>query len=204
MYTCAMCSIHSCNKREFDKMPGNCPSLQDNMDDIVKLYEDKENLMIAQVSALVVSESYGDKTRMEETIDFIKRCNYETIGLAFCIGLSEEAKIVNKILIYHGFKVESIVCKNGGVSREAINIPKSSVPMCNPIGQAKFLNDKKTDFNIVLGLCIGHDSLFFKYSEAPVTVLAVKDRVLAHNPLGAIYQANAYYKDKLFPEIEKD
>jgi uncharacterized metal-binding protein len=72
--------------------------------------------------------------------------------------------------------------------------------MCNPIGQAEFLNDAKTDFNIILGLCVGHDSLFIKYSKAPITVFAVKDRVLAHNPLGAIYQAEAYYKDKLFPQ----
>ena len=72
--------------------------------------------------------------------------------------------------------------------------------MCNPIGQAMFLNEAKTDFNIILGLCVGHDSLFIKYSEAPVTVFAVKDRVLGHNPLAAIYQAESYYKDKLFPE----
>lgn len=72
--------------------------------------------------------------------------------------------------------------------------------MCNSIGQANFFNEAKTDFNILLGLCVGHDSLFIKYSEAPISVFAVKDRVLAHNPLGAIYQADSYYKDKLFPE----
>ena len=30
---------------------------------------------------------------------------------------------------------------------------------------------------------------FIKHSKAPVTVLAVKDRVLAHNPLGVLYTA---------------
>lgn len=60
--------------------------------------------------------------------------------------------------------------------------------MCNPIAQAEYLNDKQTDLNIVLGLCVGHDSLFFKYSKAPTIVLAVKDRVLDHNPLKAIYE----------------
>jgi uncharacterized metal-binding protein len=68
------------------------------------------------------------------------------------------------------------------------------------IGQAVFLNENKTDLNIVLGLCVRHDSLFIKYSVAPITVFAVKDRVLCHNPLAAVYQADAYYKDKLFPE----
>jgi uncharacterized metal-binding protein len=72
--------------------------------------------------------------------------------------------------------------------------------MCNPIAQAEFLNGEETDFNIVLGLCVGHDTLFFKYSKAPVTVLAVKDRALAHNPLGALYLADGYMKGKIYPK----
>jgi uncharacterized metal-binding protein len=47
--------------------------------------------------------------------------------------------------------------------------------------------------NILLGLCVGDDTLFIKHSKAPVTVLAVKDRVLAHNPLGALYTARNMY-----------
>ena len=39
---------------------------------------------------------------------------------------------------------------------------------------------------MLVGLCVGHDSLFIKYSEAPVTTLVTKDRVLAHNPV-AVY-----------------
>lgn len=70
--------------------------------------------------------------------------------------------------------------------------------MCNPIGQALYLNKEEVDFNILLGLCVGHDTLFIKYAEAPITVFAVKDRVLCNNPLGAIYQADGYYKKKLF------
>ena len=50
-----------------------------------------------------------------------------------------------------------------------------------------------------MGLCVGHDSLFFRHSEAPVTVLAVKDRVLGHNPLAAVYLADGYYHTRLFP-----
>ena len=40
--------------------------------------------------------------------------------------------------------------------------------------------------------------IVIKYSEAPVTVFAVKDRVLGHNPIAAIYTANSYYNKKLF------
>ena len=66
--------------------------------------------------------------------------------------------------------------------------------MCNPILQAKLLNEAGTDLNVVMGLCVGHDSLFYKYSDALVTTLVTKDRVLGHNPVAALYQANAYYK----------
>ncbi|KYO68592.1 hypothetical protein ATZ99_01010 [Thermovenabulum gondwanense] len=130
------------------------------------------------------------------------------MGMAFCIGLSQEAKIVAEILTVNGFEVNSVICKNCSIPKEEINIkenekvhPNTYEPMCNPIGQAFFLNKAKTDLNIILGLCVGHDSLFIKYSEAPVTVLAVKDRVLGHNPLAAIYLSKGYYRNKLFPEI---
>ena len=35
-------------------------------------------------------------------------------------------------------------------------------------------------------MCIGHDSLFFKYAKGLTTVLVAKDRVLGHNPLPAL------------------
>jgi uncharacterized metal-binding protein len=66
--------------------------------------------------------------------------------------------------------------------------------MCNPILQAQVLNSEQTELNILLGLCVGHDSLFLKYAEAPCTVLAVKDRVTGHNPLAALYTLDSYYR----------
>jgi uncharacterized metal-binding protein len=66
--------------------------------------------------------------------------------------------------------------------------------MCNPIVQAMIINLSQVDMAVMLGLCIGHDTLFIKYCEVPLTVLAVKDRVLAHNPLAALYAGNSYYQ----------
>ena len=57
-------------------------------------------------------------------------------------------------------------------------------PMCNPISQAELLNRHGCELTVLMGLCVGHDSLFFRYSTGLVTVLVVKDRVLAHNPIG--------------------
>ena len=66
--------------------------------------------------------------------------------------------------------------------------------MCSPITQAKLLNSARTEFNIVFGLCVGHDSLMMRYSDALCTVLVAKDRVTGHNPLAAIQLHRSYYK----------
>lgn len=196
---CAMCGIKAC-KNNIENAPNGCPSLNKDMKELVKEYGTEENIKIAQVSAILSCQK--GKTRIEETMEFANRCGYKKLGLAFCNALSNEAKIIDKVFKYNGFETASIMCKVGGISREEIGLDDNGVKLCNPIAQAKFLNESKTDLNIIIGLCIGHDSLFIKYSEAPVTVLAVKDRVLAHNPLGAIYLSESSYKNKLFPPKE--
>ena len=132
-------------------------------------------------------------------------CSFKKLGLAFCVGMEKEANALCKILEHNGFEVQSIACKNGSIPKEFLGIkeneklrPGTYEPMCNPIGQAVFLNKAQTELNIILGLCVGHDSLFIKYSDAPVTVFVVKDRVLAHNPIGALYLSDSYYKSKLY------
>lgn len=207
MYTCDSCVKHSCKSGNLDDAPQNCPCKElEKLEEIKKLYADDEVMKIAYNSALVESQGYCQLTRVQEIIDFAKRCNFKNLGLAFCIGLSKEANIFANILRYHGFNLNSIICKNGAISKSFIGITKSEQvrpacefeAMCNPIGQAEFLNKSNTDLNILLGLCVGHDTLFLKHSKAPVTIFAVKDRVLAHNPLGAIYTAETYYNKKLF------
>lgn len=206
MYTCDVCTKYVCRTGNLEEAPLNCPCRElDNIEEVKKFYLEKENMNLAHNSALVESEGYCKQTRVEEIINFANKCGYKKLGLAFCVGLSKEAKIFASILRNHGFEVESLACKNGSVLKEFIGIsneeqvrPCTYEPMCNPIGQAKLLNQSGTQLNILLGLCVGHDSLFLKYSEAPVTVFAVKDRVLGHNPLAAIYMAEGYYKKKLF------
>ena len=72
--------------------------------------------------------------------------------------------------------------------------------ICNPVLQALVLNGEKTELNIALGLCVGHDSLFYKYSEAPVTTLSAKDRLLCHASLGPLYLLDGYWKRLLKPD----
>lgn len=86
MYNCALCSVHACNKGELDKTPKNCPSVDEEIEEIKEIYFEKENLKIAKASALLVSEGYCEKTRIEEIMDFANRCEFKNIGIAFCIG----------------------------------------------------------------------------------------------------------------------
>jgi uncharacterized metal-binding protein len=209
MYTCATCKKLSCRTGELVDAPKNCPSFDLELNEIKKLYENKDNNNLAYNAARTESNGYCQKTRLEETMEFAERCGFKKLGVAFCLGLKNEAKTLSKVFTNNGFEVDSIICKNGSIPKDFLKIsddqkvhPGEYEAMCNPIGQAILLNKAQTEFNIILGLCVGHDSLFIKYSEAPVTVLAAKDRVLAHNPLGALYLSESYYKNKL-SNIEK-
>jgi uncharacterized metal-binding protein len=148
-----------------------------------------------------------NKTRIVEICEFAGRMGYKRLGLAFCLGLAKEAEVVGRILDGHGFEVVSAVCKSGRTPKETIGLKDedkiyrgTEEAMCNPVYQAKLMNEAQTEFNVLLGLCVGHDSLFFKFSEAPTTVLAVKDRVTGHNPLAPIYLHETYYRKITIPE----
>lgn len=153
-------------------------------------YEEADNRRMLTVASRLEAEYYMKLTRVEELIHFSREMGYTRLGLAFCVGLSREAKDIAFILGKH-CKVHSTCCKICGVDKKEFAIPNVDPgryeAACNPIGQAKYLKEAGTELNVIVGLCVGHDMLFTKYSAAPVTTLVVKDRVLAHNPLGAIY-----------------
>jgi uncharacterized metal-binding protein len=139
--------------------------------------------------------------RILELIQFARKCGYQKLGLAFCVGLQNEARTLTEILENNGFEVVSVCCKVGAIAKENIGIkPEEKIagaqswePMCNPIAQAEILNSEKVDLAVMLGLCIGHDTLFLQYCRRPVTVIAVKDRVTGHNPLAPLYTSSSYH-----------
>ncbi|MFH1087301.1 MAG: DUF1847 domain-containing protein [Chloroflexota bacterium] len=147
------------------------------------------------------------KTRLEEIVEFSKKMGYKRLGVAFCGGVHEHAVRLVDILERKGFDIVSVCCKCGAFSKQTIGVkreeqvtPERGESMCNPIAQAEILNSESTDFNIMLCLCVGHDSLFLKHSKALCTVFAVKDRALAHNPLGALWTSHDYYRRLLSRE----
>lgn len=205
-YECAKCTVFACENKEKEK-PENCPMRDEELSAAVKKeYAKEENKEFFVNAACLEKDGYGEWNRVRETIELCKRMGYEHIGIAFCVGLVREARIVTRLFEERGFKVSSVVCKNGANDKTEFGIPEEAKlsegyePACNPIGQATFLADRGVDFAIVLGLCVGHDSLFYKYftqkSDAFCTTLVAKDRATGHNPCAAIYCATGYFKDK--------
>ncbi len=215
---CAKCSIElskrACRVEKGGKHPKNCPTVnkKDLIEQSLLEYQKEDIYILAKNASLQEAEGYGNrdkgydkvtpiKPRILEIAEYAKKMGFKKLGLAFCVGLREEAKVVEKFYSHIGFEIMSVVCKVGAVPKETIGVQDSEKisigkfeSMCNPILQAMVLNSEHTDLNILLGLCVGHDTLFLKYSTAPCTVLAVKDRLLGHNPLAAVYNINSYYR----------
>jgi uncharacterized metal-binding protein len=202
---CAYCpsTVRACRQGESEKFgPGFCPTKVDQggIDSAYENYADPFTRNVARVSALVEAEGYCEWTRVEEICEFAKKLGYTKIGIATCISFVDLANTLSGILESHGFTVASVACKHGGVAKERIGLadvekirPGGHESMCNPVSQAELLNRVGCELNVVLGLCVGHDSLFFKHSDGLATTLVAKDRVLAHNPVGALQLADSYY-----------
>lgn len=181
---CAYCPAEFCEDK-LSKTPEFCPrrSLPDELKRAKELRTtDPTVKQVADVADGIETEGYRIWPRVQELIEFSKRMGFSHFGIAFCTGLREETLTLCKILESHGFRLSSICCAiDGG---------------CNPVGQAMVLNRSGTELNIIMGLCIGHDLLFTRFSDAPVTTLVVKDRVTCHNSVGPL--VNRYWRDSLF------
>ena len=204
--------------------PDYCPTI--NLRKVIEKtkaeYKKPEVAEFARMASIQEAECYAHrdvkpyvlhptKPRVQEICEFAHKMGYKRLGIAFCAGLHPEAKTCTKIFQAQGFEVVSAVCKVGAVPKEEIGLVDEEKvrrggfeSMCNPIAQAFVLNEAKTDFNVLIGLCVGHDSMFFKYSKALVTVLVAKDRTSGHNPAAALYTTPTYYARLMRPGIEPD
>lgn len=156
---------------------------------------------VAPEAARTEAAGYGRETRVEEIMSFARRLGASHLGIAFCVGLRREAQLAQEIFEANGFRVSSVCCKVGAIPKEELGLreeekirPGRFEALCNPVAQARLLAAAGTELNVVVGLCVGHDSLFFRCAAAPSTVLVVKDRVTGHNPAAALYTSHSYYK----------
>ncbi len=215
---CATCKVAKperiCRSPENKAAGKNCPTVfqREALEAANALYDDPATMEFAKQASLQEASCYAgrherpfvarpSKPRVEETWEFANRMGYKKLGLAFCEGLIKEAAMVAGLFEQRGFEVVSAVCKAGATPKEFLGLADEDKivsggfeAVCNPVYQAELLNRAGTEFNILLGLCVGHDSLFLQHAKAPCTVLAAKDRVTGHNPLAAVYLSESYYR----------
>jgi uncharacterized metal-binding protein len=123
--------------------------------------------------------------RIDEILNIARGMNVKRLGIAHCITFSYEAQLLKEYFSKY-FEVYTIDCKYGRISKSDILGGSGNRVLCNPAGQADFLNKKNTELNISMGLCVGHDMIFSKQSEAYVTNLFDKDFTNNNNPAQAI------------------
>ena len=206
MMSCIDCAVTNCDKMD-KQYPDFCLTThmdEEVLDDAMKCYEEDENRRSMIAAAEVECDHYCQYTRIEEIMEYARKMGFKKLGIATCVGLIQESRKLASILRHNGFEVYGVGCKAGTQKKTSVGIPERcnavGENMCNPILQAKILNKEKTDLNIVVGLCVGHDSLFYKYSDALVTTAVTKDRVTGHNPVAALYGADFYFKKRFFKE----
>lgn len=221
---CAKCVPRFCVRESWDEgqLPEFCPMKHKPgvIEQALEKYRDEDTRRLHVTSAIIEQKAYqmvrgrliSVRPRLLEIMKFSESMGWDDLGVAFCGGLSDEAKSVVEVLERAGFRVRSVVCSCGGVDKTRFGVPGehkiSSLygkpdrfeAGCNPIVQAEVLNSENLDLHIIVGLCIGHDLLFTRHSRPPVTTLIVKDRVTGHNPVASLYSGYhnpRYYTEKM-------
>ena len=205
---CESCRVAACE--HLDKTaPDFCvqASITKEMhDEALRLYNEPENHLIMESAAIVSAETVNS-TRVQDTIKFASCMGASLVGIATCTAMLRETRILADLLRKAGFEVQAVGCKLESNMKADLNIGAPSLAedcvICNPIMQALLLNDAKTDLNILMGICVGHDALFCKYSNAPAVTLVAKDFVTVHNPCSVLYSADSVYRGKLEKTIGK-
>ena len=144
MYTCASCTVRACRSGDKDNLPKNCPIREEDLvGQVLEEYHQPENLDFYVTSSSIEAIGYGEWVRVRETMEFCRRMGYHKLGLAFCGGLHEEARVLAKILRDNGFEVVSVVCKVGAVDKcqagmtdeqkvNPANTSPCAIPLCRP------------------------------------------------------------------------
>ncbi len=160
---CAFCSHHKCYTSG-----QNCTRI--SHEEINEYYTDEDKKMM-RASSATESLNYLKMTRLEESAFFAKEMGVKKIGIAFCIGLANEAHFCAQYFKTQGFEVQSVCCKVCSVDKDMMNLdkikPGQREAMCNPKVQARLLNEGGTELNFIVGLCVGHDMLFTMESKVP-------------------------------------
>jgi len=173
-------------------MPASCPTLTHaELTGETESYLEPERAAVMKAAdATPYTADRRLRNRVEELVEFAKARHLDRIGVAFCISMTKEAQALGRTLEAEGLAAELVCCRVGAVDYEKIGLtkqhPERFAAICNPVAQAKLLNEAKVKLVVQLGLCIGHDLILQEESSAPVTTLVVKDRALDHHPIAAL------------------
>lgn len=200
--TCASCKKGCCEYgiTSGPELPGNCPMRNEAyMSTVFTPYTDPEihKFYVATKICTGTEDEHRYTARLKGVLNLCRCMGYKRIGLAFCGEYMEEAQTYASVIRKFGFEVVSVCCANGGFILDADgNITRAAdgQAQCNPIGQALLMNEQKTDFNLIFGLCAGEDALFERHSDAMCSTVFVKDPVMGHRPLAALRLAR-YHMD---------
>ncbi len=178
---CAECPSFVCRGGNREAGPEHCP-MQGEFPAFRELYQDEATLRLAVGAALVEAEGYCRWTRLREVGEFSRSLGLVRLGIGHCPDMAPEAARVADYLA--GFGLEPF-------------LPASSADHA-PLAQARELADLRTDLNLLAGMCVGHEAMFVKASQAPVISLVARDARLRHNPVAALYTSRSYLKDDVF------
>lgn len=149
-YSCVDCGTQNCKYKD-RTYPDFCltTNLKDeDMQWALERYDEGDNRKIMIASAEVEYEGYCQWTRVQEIMEFANKIGAKRIGIANCIGLINEARIFARILRSNGFEPYSVICKVAGQAKSSMGIPAQcesiGAAMCNPIMQARLLNEAHT------------------------------------------------------------
>lgn len=185
---CHQCKENDCLSRYPKGMPGYCQAQKypQIVEASKQQYLEAEDARIHLATAKVLKKGGYDWTRFQQCIEFARELGATKVGLAACIGLIREAREFARFMNRAGLEVVSVACMIGAVDAKETGIPAEWVMdsgiSCNPIAQAEIMNKEGTQLNMIYGLCVGHDTLFIKHSQAPVTYVVAKDTVTGNNP----------------------
>jgi len=155
---------------------------------LLSTYHQSENQQIVKAAAqLVDNGKAGTLSRLAEIVEFSKSMNFQNIGIAYCWGMENDARLVSQYLRESGLKPYPVSCTTGGFKQSDVNADSTNKAVaCNPLAQAEQLNQEVVDFTLTMGLCLGHDIIFQKQIKSYTSTLIVKDRVHGNNPIKAL------------------
>lgn len=150
---------------------------------------------LGRASATMAEQNRVELNRLQEAMVFARVLGVKHIGISFCTGFQNEARLLTGVLAGNGFQVSSVCCKAGAEPKALIGIEESEQVrpgqpemICNPLAQAELLTRDEVQLVMSLGQCVGHDAATLGSLNVPAFCIVAKDRVLAHNPVVALYR----------------